>query len=566
MVVVNAFSALKLKGVIKGASDAFVPLITAVMSHANKMGVTFIESESTSKAQEIVFAIEDAHKEFELIVTAPIIDGEVCGEVELQAMTGLVSVHSRSLDRIVPIGVDYISHVSASLIIQQLLSGLIGRHRGSQCAKATFDMIQAGLLAVGQYLAGATTEQGAEAFPSGSSDPDLRPPFVSQDGVLFELESLNPSGWQGFWLALGVDAKQIGKGWHAFMGRYAKGVAPLPDSMVKVLNGRPYQYLAQVASQYKVAITPVRSLAERIRDKDVDAVLCDGPYSIEPVDCRPASYQALSDLTHESLLPLAGIKVVESCRRIQGPLAGHILALFGAEVIRIEPIGGDPLRDMPPLANGSSARFQALNARKEIIEVDIKSLTGKQQVASLVKEADVFVHNWAPGKAKALQLDEQHLCHINPSLVYAYAGGWGIADDHIALPGTDFMAQAYSGLAEIISQYSGVKGGTLFTATDVFGGVLAAQAIIMAMYCRVSGAFALSVGSSLLGAATLLTESRLQQEPDNVRMVGNADQPNDSASALQHYTDLSQLSSHPLTEPFLTTESYTQLSDLWRPL
>lgn len=562
MGVVNALSALKLNGVIKGSSSAFEPLITAIKSHANKMGIAFVESEVSSKAQEVLFSLEDSHGKFELVVTAPMIDGEVCGEAELQAITGLMSVHSRSLDRVVPLGVDYISHVSASLIFQQLLAGLIGQHRGGQCQKATFDMTQAGLLAVGQYLAGATTEQGAERFLSGASDPQQRPPFESEDGVMFELESLNPSGWQGFWLELGAEPKQIGQGWHAFMGRYAKAVSPLPLDMVSTLNRSSYQYLSEVAAKNKVAITRVRSLKQRQQDSDLSTVISSGPYSIEPVESGLVTHKTLVNLNQNQTLPLAGIKVVESCRRIQGPLAGHILALFGAEITRIEPIGGDPLRDMPPLANGSSARFQALNSRKTIVEIDIKSESGKQQIASLVEESDVFVHNWAPGKAEELKLDGKHLCRVNPSLVYAYAGGWGVADKDIDLPGTDFMAQAYSGLAEIISNHSGVKGGTLFTATDVFGGVLAAQAIIMAIYCRLVGASAMNVGSSLLGAATMLTESQLGPDSESTR----AEVSSNTQLVRGQVSELSQLSSHPITEPFLTTDSYTQLSELWRPL
>ena len=124
-------------------------------------------------------------------------------------------------------------------------------------------------------------------------------------------------------------------------------------------------------------------------------------------------------------LPLSGLTVIESCRRIQGPLAGHLLALLGAEVIRIEPPGGDPLRGMPPIADDCSARFDALNRFKTIREVDIKSLAGQAEVKEMVQHADVFLHNWAPGKAVLLNLDHEDLAATNPSLIYAYAGWLG---------------------------------------------------------------------------------------------------------------------------------------------
>ncbi|MDX7991001.1 CoA transferase [Xenorhabdus littoralis] len=556
---IEIFQSLRLSGTFSQVDAAFAPFIRALHSQAKKIGIVVdVSSEQTTNAELVVILQEQDGRQFMLTVTSPVINGQVCGEVELQALTGLASVHSRSLDRVVPLGVDYISVISASLVLQQLLAGLIAQHRGNGMQSATFDLVQAGVLAVGQYLAGATTETGAEVFSCGEADVSLRPPFTSLDGVLFELESLSPQLWQRFWVQLGADIQQIGRGWHTFMQRYAKGVASLSVEMVALLASHVYTDLADLAHQTGIAITPVRRIQDRKMDRDLRSLLEYGPWSIKAIEegSRKAS-RMLSDFSTTSELPLAGIRLVESCRRIQGPMAGHLLAMFGATVTRIEPLGGDPLRDMPPLADNYSARFQALNARKQVVEVNIKSAEGKKTVEDLVHKADLFIHNWAPGKASELALDVSDLTHNHPDLVYVYAGGWGELDSEMTIPGTDFMVQAYSGMADVIAQRSGVKGGTLFTATDIFGGILAAQAAIMALYCRVKGASGLSVRSSLLGAATMLIEPILTGQSSITEM-----------DTLPEWccTDLASLSIHPHIEPYLMAESYTQLCELWRPL
>ena len=148
----------------------------------------------------------------------------------------------------------------------------------------------------------------------------------------------------------------------------------------------------------------------------------------------------------------------------------------------VEPPGGDPLRAMPPCVDGCSVRFDALNQFKMVQEVDIKSAQGRQAIYELVSQSDVFLHNWAPGKAAELQLDAQDLHAVRPDLVYAYAGGWG--QEQVDAPGTDFTVQAWSGIAHTISQTSDARGGSLFTVLDVLGGVMAALGISAALLRR----------------------------------------------------------------------------------
>ena len=549
---------LTLRVCFSTADRAFAPFMSALVSQAEKMDIEIITEDTSVSTGVLPIVLQRTNgDQFTVDVSTPYIQGKFCGERELQAITGLMAVHSRSLGQISYLGVDYISVTAASLVMQLLIAGLFGRVRGATILRCNFDLTQAGLLAVGQYLAGASVDYGAESFLAGNGEPNKRPPFRSNDGILFELESLSPKPWQIFWRDLGVSDKDIGKGWHGFMQRYAKAISPIPSSMINLLSELSFSQLQEKAHLSGIYITKLCSLDERKSDEKLAALLTKGPWQIEPHDAALLNgYSTVTAaLRANATQPLAGITVVESCRRIQGPMAGHLLTLLGATVIRIEPPGGDLLRGMPPLAGDCSARFDALNYLKQVREIDIKSVAGKAEIMALIKDADVFIHNWAPGKAAQLGLDCSDMVKVNPALIYAYAGGWGKSDNEIDIPGTDFMVQAYSGLADIISQHGGSPGGTLFTATDLCGGILAAQAVVIALYRRLTANTGFYVESSLLGAATLLSESYL----------------NSNAVLSEHHDvkdlvvdDLSSLSSHPVLELFLTTNDYTRLDSLWR--
>lgn len=436
---------------------------------------------------------------------------ESAGEFLAQAASGLMAVHGRASGGSRPLGPDYVSTVTAALALQGAMAASLGRLRGGRVRQVGVSLGGAALLCVSQYLAGATAAEGAETLRPGETPAWEHPPFVSADGVVFELETLEAQPWRRFWSGLDVDPAVAGRGWAGFQLRYAKAVSPLPAALREALARRPYADIAAHCARAGVSCCPVRTLAERARDTDARALWTTGPWAFErhAARLRPPSVPARE-------LPLSGLTVIESCRRIQGPLAGHLLALLGAHVIRLEPPGGDPLRGMPPMAGGVSARFDALNRLKSVREVDLKTTAGRDEVLSLAADADVFLQNWAPGKAAELGLDADDLAGANPGLVYAQASGWGRDAAAPDLPGTDFMAQAHAGVAGLITQHarladpdSAVRGGSLFTVLDVLGGVTAAQGITAALLARELAPSRLRVDTSLIGAATLLTAGEL---------------------------------------------------------
>ncbi|MBX3616156.1 CoA transferase [Nitrosomonas sp.] len=436
----------------------------------------------------------------------------VASENIIQAACGLMSVHGRASGKIQSLGLNYVSTLTAALALQGATAAALGQLRGLPHADVRISMVSAALLSVSQYLADATVNTTDENLPAAAKNRIPAPPFISSDDVVFELETLNAEPWLKFWTRLGISATLAGKGWTAFLLRYAKAIAPLPDELFHALTHVTYQDIAALCSQTGLSICPVQTMSDRVTDEQLKCEWLNGPWAFELTTAATASFR--NNNNHG--LPLSGLTVIESCRRIQGPLAGHLLALLGAEVIRIEPPGGDPLRGMPPLSDGCSVRFDALNRFKTIREIDIKSAAGRAEVMELAKNADVFLHNWAPHKAAQLKLDAADLADVNPALVYAYAAGWSNDGDSSfrlnAIPGTDFMVQAHSGVAHKISQACGIRGGTLFTVLDLLGGVVAAQGITIALLNRYLNHTGGKVTSSLLSAATLLCSEDFQHQ------------------------------------------------------
>src|SRR5215510_2705932 len=118
--------------------------------------------------------------------------------------------------------------------------------------------------------------------------------------------------------------------------------------------------------------------------------------------------------------PLAGIKVVELANNIAGPYAGFILAMLGADVLKIErPEGGDDARGWgPPFWHGTSATFQAINVNKRGITLDLKNAAEIAWLEAYVQGCDVLVHNLRPGVMDELGLGAEALRARNPRLIY----------------------------------------------------------------------------------------------------------------------------------------------------
>ncbi|WP_328300004.1 CoA transferase [Streptomyces sp. NBC_00435] len=436
----------------------------------------------------------------------------VTDEATAQAATGIMAVHGRRDGLPRGLAVDYAVTATAVLTTQALLAGLLAQARGGPAASAharTY-VDRAGLLVVSQYLAASGADEGeaAELAPGG-------PPFTAADGTLFELETLDPGAWAGFWRALDAPADAMRAGWRPFQFRYATACAPFPEALHATTRAHGWQRIRDAASASGAEVCRLRSLAERAAEDD-GAV----PWTLAPYGpAGPAGPgRHASKAAPPAAGPLSGMTVLEAGRRVQAPLAAHLLGLLGAEVVRIEPPGGDPLRGMPPACSGVSARWLALNRGKRAVEIDIKSPGDRLRLRELAAGADVFLHNWAPGKAAELGLDSVDLARANPALVYAYTGGWGTGRIADAPMGTDFMVQARTGVGEAARPEGEVPAPSLMTLLDVMGGLLGAEAVLAGLLLRERTGLGVRVDSSLLGASDLLVAPALRRARSGERI------------------------------------------------
>ena len=174
--------------------------------------------------------------------------------------------------------------------------------------------------------------------------------------------------------------------------------------------------------------------------------------------------------------PLAGIKVVEFTHMVMGPTVGHILAGLGAEIVRIEPIGGDRTRR---LLGSGSGYFPMYNRGKQSICLNLKDAAGLSVAKDLIAGADVLVENFRPGALDRLGLDYESCSNGNPGLIYASEKGFlpGPYENRTAL---DEVAQMMGGLAYMTGQPgSPTRAGA--SVIDVTGGMFGVIGILAAL-------------------------------------------------------------------------------------
>jgi crotonobetainyl-CoA:carnitine CoA-transferase CaiB-like acyl-CoA transferase len=167
---------------------------------------------------------------------------------------------------------------------------------------------------------------------------------------------------------------------------------------------------------------------------------------------------------------LDGLRVLDLTIWRPGPYATQLLAEHGADVLKVEPPGGDPMRSMPDL-------FDVLGAGKRSIVLDLKRDDDRERCLELSAEADVFVESYRPGVADRLGVGYEAVAARNPAIVYCSVSGFGASGPLAHLPGHDVNYLAYSGT---LSPDGGKPRTPTIPISDLAGGVSAAFAIAVA--------------------------------------------------------------------------------------
>ena len=142
---------------------------------------------------------------------------------------------------------------------------------------------------------------------------------------------------------------------------------------------------------------------------------------------------------------LDGVRVVDLSRVLAGPFAAQILAEMGADVIKVEPPGGDSARGIGPFVNGRSMYFSSLNTNKRGVVLDLRTAAGRRSLDALLDTADIVVENYRPAAAAKLTVTPDVLLARHPELVIATISGFGRGSERESEAAYDLVAQAESG-------------------------------------------------------------------------------------------------------------------------
>ena len=179
--------------------------------------------------------------------------------------------------------------------------------------------------------------------------------------------------------------------------------------------------------------------------------------------------------------PLAGYRVIEMASTAAGPVTGRLMADAGAEGIKIEPFTGDPIRTAGKASKGKGLYSASLLRNKDSIAVNLKSKDGQEIVKTLVKDAQVIIQNFLPGKLDDWGIGYEELSKINPALVMISISGYGQSGPYKDKRGYGVICEAFSGLRNIIGYPDRPPARVSMAMTDYITGLYCAMGGMMAV-------------------------------------------------------------------------------------
>lgn len=204
--------------------------------------------------------------------------------------------------------------------------------------------------------------------------------------------------------------------------------------------------------------------------------------------------------------PLSGYRVLELGSTIAGPFCGRLLADFGAEVIKVEPPTGDPVRLMGKSDGDDSLYARSILRNKRLISVDIKKDKGFKIVRDLMKEVDIVVENFRPGTMERLGLGYEEIAKDNPGLVMVRISGYGQTGQYKSRTGYGAICEAFAGVRHMTGEPDLPPSRVALSVTDQITAVYGAFGAMMALLNRVETGKGQVIDTALYEAAFSLME------------------------------------------------------------
>jgi CoA:oxalate CoA-transferase len=203
--------------------------------------------------------------------------------------------------------------------------------------------------------------------------------------------------------------------------------------------------------------------------------------------------------------PLSGIRVLDLTQFLSGPYATQIFADLGAEVIKLEPPQGDPIRVVPPhFVGDDSVYFLSINRNKRCIAVDMKQPAGRELVKHLALSCDIVMENFRPGVVERLGLLSDALREEKPSLIWCSISGFGQDGPYRDKPAYDMIVQALSGGMSLTGESGGVPVRAGVPIGDLAAGLYASIAVLAALNRRHQTGLGDSIDVSMLDCQTAM--------------------------------------------------------------
>ncbi len=190
------------------------------------------------------------------------------------------------------------------------------------------------------------------------------------------------------------------------------------------------------------------------------------------------------NVSREATLPLADLRVLDLGNMIAGPFCSHMLADFGAEVIKVELPSGDPLRGWRAQYKGMSLFWMILGRNKKTITLNLRHPAGQNIVRRLAACCDVVVENFSPGTMESWGLGYEQLSTENPGLVMVRISGFGQTGPKKHAPGFASVAEAIAGLTYLTGSPNGSPSRTGVSLADSLAGVYGAFGAMVALHER----------------------------------------------------------------------------------
>ena len=208
--------------------------------------------------------------------------------------------------------------------------------------------------------------------------------------------------------------------------------------------------------------------------------------------------------------PLDGVTILDLTHVLAGPFCASTLADLGALVIKVERPGiGDDTRAFPPFLQGESGYFAALNAGKQSIALDLKSVPDRAIFDRLVGRADVVLENYRPGVMERLGYGWEALHARHPRLIYGAVSGFGHTGPEAGKPAYDMVVQARGGVMSITGEEGGPPVRVGASIGDIVAGMYLAQGVLAALYAREKTGLGAKIDIAMLDAQIAIQEHSL---------------------------------------------------------